>query len=299
MAFPTDLDTTDISPAVGGALNEVSAGDDILASVYNIIQSGTVALQTKVGADSSSVTTSHDYILSTLAVLNDQINTITASSGSDLLTLTQGGAGKLIVLNTESDTSETLTVLAVQDQGGAYTEDLVSLQHVHSAAWEAGLVQFIANNKTSTNKTASYTLGVAAGAGGILSFNGGDVAFSADIRANSLESTGSKHFASWSSSDQYWDIYSGGTGSVRIGLASSGDPVEFPAGLSSTDVVTIDVNDASNPALTVDQDNAAGGWINFVGTMGTPTNNDPTTDAPGDWVQVEIAGSTYYLPAYT
>lgn len=39
------------------------------------------------------------------------------------------------------------------------------------------------------------------------------------------------------------------------------------------------------------------GIINFVGTMGNSTK-DPTTDAPADWVQVEIGGTAYYLPAY-
>ena len=102
---------------------------------------------------------------------------------------------------------------------------------------------------------------------------------------------------------RFYSAYTGGD--VALGTASGADDIwslenhKFSSTAQFADVVTIDVNDASNPALTVDQDNAAGGWIDFVGTMGTPTNDDPTTDAPGDWVQVEIAGSTYYLPAYT
>jgi hypothetical protein len=41
------------------------------------------------------------------------------------------------------------------------------------------------------------------------------------------------------------------------------------------------------------------GIVRYDGTMSTPTNDDPTTDTPGDWVQVEIGATTYYLPAYT
>lgn len=41
-----------------------------------------------------------------------------------------------------------------------------------------------------------------------------------------------------------------------------------------------------------------GDIINFAGTMGNSTK-DPTSDAPTDWVQIEIGGTTYYLPAYT
>jgi len=40
-----------------------------------------------------------------------------------------------------------------------------------------------------------------------------------------------------------------------------------------------------------------GGIIDFTGTMGDSAL-DPTTDAPSDWVQVEIGGTVYYLPAY-
>lgn len=40
-----------------------------------------------------------------------------------------------------------------------------------------------------------------------------------------------------------------------------------------------------------------GDVVNFAGTMGDSTK-DPTTDAPADWVQVEIGGTPYYLPAY-
>ena len=40
------------------------------------------------------------------------------------------------------------------------------------------------------------------------------------------------------------------------------------------------------------------GIIDFTVAMGGSAQ-DPTTDAPNDWVEVEIGGVTYYLPAYT
>lgn len=39
------------------------------------------------------------------------------------------------------------------------------------------------------------------------------------------------------------------------------------------------------------------GEIDFRWAMGNSTK-DPTADAPADWVQVKIAGTSYYLPAY-
>ena len=41
-----------------------------------------------------------------------------------------------------------------------------------------------------------------------------------------------------------------------------------------------------------------GDIINYAGAMGD-SGKDPTTDAPDDWVECEIGGATYYLPAYT
>jgi len=40
-----------------------------------------------------------------------------------------------------------------------------------------------------------------------------------------------------------------------------------------------------------------GDIVNFAGTMGNSSKN-PTTDAPADWVEVQIGGVTRYLPAY-
>lgn len=40
-----------------------------------------------------------------------------------------------------------------------------------------------------------------------------------------------------------------------------------------------------------------GDVINFAGTMGNSTKT-VGTDAPADWVQIEIGGTAYYLPAY-
>ncbi len=40
-----------------------------------------------------------------------------------------------------------------------------------------------------------------------------------------------------------------------------------------------------------------GDIVNFAGTMGDSAKN-PATDAPADWVQIEIGGTPYYIPAY-
>ena len=41
----------------------------------------------------------------------------------------------------------------------------------------------------------------------------------------------------------------------------------------------------------------ASGVIDYQWAMGNSTK-DPTSDAPTDWVEIKIGGTTYYLPAY-
>lgn len=38
--------------------------------------------------------------------------------------------------------------------------------------------------------------------------------------------------------------------------------------------------------------------LNYTNTMGDGTE-DPTTDAPDDWIEVQISGATRYIPVYT
>ncbi|RLJ08590.1 MAG: hypothetical protein DRP12_00045 [Candidatus Aenigmatarchaeota archaeon] len=40
------------------------------------------------------------------------------------------------------------------------------------------------------------------------------------------------------------------------------------------------------------------GIVNYAGSMGDSTK-DPRTDAPDDWVEIKINGTTYYIPAYS
>lgn len=40
------------------------------------------------------------------------------------------------------------------------------------------------------------------------------------------------------------------------------------------------------------------GVTDYTATMGNSTK-DPTADAPSDWVEIKIGGSSFYLPAYT
>jgi len=324
MAFPTDLDTTDMNdvtfPAVGGALNKVSAGDDILASVYNIIQSGMVALQTKVGADSSAVTTSHDYILSNLAVLNDQINTITVNSASDALTLNQQGAG-----NIQTWQDGGVEMMGLEDGGTLrITEGAV---HANNNIAISGDLITISRDDGGSPKTKTLETKLSGGhayaecnfgirfrsTGGLLGASFGVTSNEFQIRDGQTWYTdsASDYSVTWTSKNNWpvgFDAIGSSTGSrighinLKSGAASNGAIAYYaaesddntPGYLFFADDGRLKYHTAA-PTADTDGEYVGGGAVG----EGTPTNDDPTTDAPSDWVQVEIAGSTYYLPAYT
>jgi hypothetical protein len=87
----------------------------------------------------------------------------------------------------------------------------------------------------------------------------------------------------WVASTSNWLIYQ-----VETGTGSARD-VEFRAGSGNTDQIRLE----TGGSIKMSQ-----GPINYTFSMGT-SSDDPTTDAPTDWVEVLIAGVTYYLPAYT
>jgi len=64
------------------------------------------------------------------------------------------------------------------------------------------------------------------------------------------------------------------------------------AGLSCTDGA-----DTSTVRVYPDYIECNCSYLKFTGTMGN-SSKDPTTDAPADWVQVDIGGTAYYAPVY-
>lgn len=90
----------------------------------------------------------------------------------------------------------------------------------------------------------------------------------------------------------FWSVWSAvgysGTQRNKLVMKSDADVVEA--------IRTWEWKDAPFGGTTLEI-NGATGIIDFKGTMANSTK-DPATQAPADWVQVKIAGTTYYLPAY-
>lgn len=93
-------------------------------------------------------------------------------------------------------------------------------------------------------------------------------------------------------------------GGGAIGSSRGGSVECYGNEGSSTGTVFIRAGNVTGGVITFATGGAnqltikATGILNFTSTMGNSTK-DPATQAPADWVQVEIGGTTYYLPAYT
>lgn len=93
-------------------------------------------------------------------------------------------------------------------------------------------------------------------------------------------------------------------GHVGIGTTTDSAQLSVKAGSAST--VGLVVDTAATPSASIAEYHNSGtaklkistqGILDFAGTMGNSTKT-VGTDAPADWVQVAIGGTTYYLPAY-
>ncbi len=97
-----------------------------------------------------------------------------------------------------------------------------------------------------------------------------------------------------------WHFGSG----VFFSLSRNGELILTSGGASYVPVVvrgqashSANLQNWENSAGTALMEVESGGELDFRWSMGNSTK-DPTTDAPADWVQVKISGTSYYLPAY-
>lgn len=144
--YPTSLDTFS-DPSATDRLD--NPPHDVL---HTDINSAVEALQTKVGADSSAVTTSHDY---KIAQLEGKSPTITlAGDASGSVTLTNLGSGTLTV--TVSDDSHNHTIANV-DNLQTTLDGKAASSHTHSYASTSHTHSYAATNHTHSYAASSHT----------------------------------------------------------------------------------------------------------------------------------------------
>lgn len=142
--FPTSLDS----------LSDVVTGTAILISTTNNIQDSIEALETKVGVNSSAVTSSHDYMLNVA-------NSWSATLGTTVLSANQAGAGD--ILNCKDNGT---TIFNVKDGGkveakgevnidstGTYTDQGAYSLQVNSQIWATSATIATSDAKYKTNIT--------------------------------------------------------------------------------------------------------------------------------------------------
>lgn len=104
--------------------------------------------------------------------------------------------------------------------------------------------------------------------------------------------------------DSSGNVYPGTTNSTTNGTSANCWQSTYSVGIQGISIADFTVKAQTSYGIQFvvgGATNAArftsSGILNFQATMGNSTKN-PTADAPADWVQIEIGGTTYYLPAY-
>ncbi|KKL61592.1 hypothetical protein LCGC14_2193750, partial [marine sediment metagenome] len=230
-----------------------------------------------------------------------------------------GGAG---VVNFAGATIEATTIecTSVESTGGALNIDAVVDSDVIITTSGTGVIDLVGNIEQSGGSRtiffAEHPATAAARVGSRFVYEGDSAADSQmSILSTGADGVGSgggliiaQHDGTYIGSGHRmgYMLFGGGISGSNVGLncgivayttepwdaSGRGSEFQFQATPNnSTSRVTI----MSVHGTGIDIDT---GIINYKGTMGNGTD-DPTTDAPTDWVEVEINGTTRYLPAYT
>ena len=252
--------------------------------------------------------------------------TITATDNTNpLLTITQSGTGGLLSLTGTSSSSITVDAeghIVMSIKEGMSTVPMIDIDGVRKTGQSPvflriteGATEILWSGVQSgqyQTRVASFKCSLGSAFGGRLDLTAaaGQIYFSGtganNIQVNDTGADLDFTFKSLSS-NMGW-IFLGGrkvaTGeqsfmqfTPTFNKATSGDAI----------ALLVDVTDTSTPDSLFFADYRIGGVskmtvdenaiVNYNGTMGNSAKN-PTTDAPADWVQVEIGGTAYYIPAY-
>lgn len=144
MSFPTTIDSFSIK----------NTGDTIQESHVNDLQTAIVALETKVGANSSAVATSIDYLLTNTSSSNPG-HKHTTSSLSDF-TITSASVGDIIQYNGTKFVNVTPTSLALKF-GGIGSDGALNITS-GTTTIDCGNAAVLIKNYTSISITGSGTL---------------------------------------------------------------------------------------------------------------------------------------------
>lgn len=164
---------------------------------------------------------------------------------------------------------------------------------IYNTAGSAGTPSYSFNGDSDTGvyRVSPNTVGIAGGGVSIAEFTGASSTFKSGgstrliVDSNGLTLNGASKILASSGNDIWLDASAGDDV-----LITAGDDIIFfytPGGVP-TEVMRIDEGNTRIQFSII---------TNFNATMGNSTK-DPTTDAPVDWVEVQIAGVTHYLPAY-
>ena len=329
--FPTTLDSFP-TIATGETIEETAS-----VSFFNYPRSAIEALEVKVGVDSSAVTTSLDYLVKNASSV-DPGHLHSTSGISGQIAVAQGGTGlSTVAANSLIYASATDTIAALAPGTDGYflksasgvptwtagdfldTTSIGSIT-VSSASPILTLTQQGAGDMISMSSTATNTPSLTVGNDGAFTldtFLNGTVfdiqkntstLFNVNDAGNVYALTGKFSFASGTFHTMIGggkapgDFKGVGLGTSfatadagEIVTASNHDILIAPHGTGTLVLGATSTSETTNVIDVAIEMKLRG--TDYVGTMGD-SSKDPTTDAPADWIETQIGGTTYYVPVY-
>ncbi len=211
--------------------------------------------------------------------------------------------GKIAAGTITADKLNVSTVSAVSANMGMLTAGEIRM---YTGTWDSDATGFRLNSSEIAGQASGADQIVLSSSTGKFTAGGGHVTLDSD-GLTFAAGIGTSNKINWGTVGEVYAYTSGATGkAVFYGTAmgtTNGSQGHLAAYNSYSYVLITADADTSDPKFRVainftdllEMDKY--GIVDFKGSFGTSTK-DPTSDAPADWVEIKIGGTTRFLPAY-
>lgn len=241
---------------------------------------------------------------------NEAIGTFTNAGTSSNVAFDQNGNGVVIDIDNDATDTNCFQIANHSTGHGLYFDQEVglasgkSLMYLYSNAAQknTSLVQMVMNNATSDQAVLAIT-NQGVGPGITIDQNGNGVGLNIDgentttdlmnLDGDTLTTGSLARFSSTSTDSSTRSLVeiindsSAATGATCLDIKQdAGKRAAF-----------IDQNGAA-PAIEIDMADANTAVIKFTGNVGNDSTKTVGSDAPADWIEIDIGGTSYFIPVY-
>lgn len=231
-----------------------------------------------------------------------EVNQNDTTNNPVAVTVSNTGTGDNLVVNTNALVSKSDGTLGVGTATTSAKIDAVVANTANTKGLEVN------QNDTTNNPNAVDVNNTGTGKGLFLNQDGNGVALDIDSEATTQSSINVNSVATSANVVRIVADSLTSQGIMRLTSNSADTSTRFLFSLVNDNTAAVNTipvrltQDAANEVLNLDQ-NAASSFINFEGTEGAtttdPVSTHPTAGTIQKWIQIEINGTKYWLPAYS